>query len=109
MRKKGYRMRTKSVGTCAEPGCGQQATPRCLLYVCCVCKKGFCSAHVGAEEKCESCAEKTAGKPSNMVIKMTTCDGLSTIKLSDSPGKAFGTEEEIAACKEVLQQNDNKT
>ncbi len=40
--------------------------------------------------------------PLNMVIKMVEWDGMPTLKLSDSPGKVLGTEDEVAYCKRSL-------
>ncbi len=41
-------------------------------------------------------------KPLNMVIKMTECGGLPTVKLSDTPGKATGDPEAVRGCQEIL-------
>lgn len=42
--------------------------------------------------------------PLNIVIKMTSCDGRPTVKLSDSPGKELGVPEAVSYCKYDLLQ-----
>ena len=37
--------------------------------------------------------------PLNIVIKLSSCDGVPVVKLSDSPGKATGLPEEISNCR----------
>lgn len=44
-------------------------------------------------------------EPLNIVIKLTKVNGKPTIKLSDSPGKSMGPEEEINRCKKELEIN----
>jgi nicotinate phosphoribosyltransferase len=41
-------------------------------------------------------------KPLNMVIKMSKCNGKSTVKLSDTPGKHTGDPNEIVKCEQEL-------
>lgn len=40
--------------------------------------------------------------PLNIVIKLSSCDGIPVVKLSDSPGKATGLPEAISHCKYTL-------
>jgi len=40
--------------------------------------------------------------PLNIVIKLTKCDGRSSVKLSDSPGKVLGDPEAVSHCKYSL-------